>query len=153
MGRKRAVGRAVWDKEGKYKYIVHLLREIRRELNALRVTQRYMVRGLEHEFMFDQEYVEDVACTDEVDRAVIEELHHAGPYGILPRDVASRLKEYELKPWNVTQRIRRMNKKLDRLIGQEAAEKVGKGWALTTFLREAWGSTKEEMTTNALMDT
>jgi hypothetical protein len=31
-----------------------------------------------------------------------------------------------------------MNKKLDHLIGQRAAEKVGKGWALTTFLREAW---------------
>jgi len=110
----------------------------------LKVTQRYMVRGLEHEFLFDQEYVEDVACSDEVDRAIIEELHHAGPYGILPRDVASRLKEYKLKPWNVTQRIRRMNKKLNRLIGQKAAEKVGKGWALTAFLREAWDSTRKE---------
>jgi hypothetical protein len=148
MGRKRDVGRAVWDKEGKYKYIVHLLREIRRELNALKVTQRYMVRGLEHEFLFDQEYVEDMACTDEVDRAIIEELHHAGPYCILPRDVANRLKKYRLKPWNVTQRIRRMNKKLDRLIGQKAAEKRGKGWALTTFLREAWGSTENEMLTS-----
>ena len=38
-----------------------------------------------------------------------------------------------------------MNKKLDRLIGQKAAEKVGNGWALTTFLREAWGSTKEDV--------
>lgn len=37
-----------------------------------------------------------------------------------------------------------MNKKLDRPIGQKAAEKVGKDWALTIFLREAWGSTKEE---------
>jgi hypothetical protein len=26
-----------------------------------------------------------------------------------------------------------MNKKLDRLIGQKAAEKVGKGWAPTSF--------------------
>ena len=67
-------------------------------MNALRVTQRYMVRGLEHEFLFDQVYVEDAACTDEVDRAIIEELHHAGLYGMLPRDVASRLKEYKLKP-------------------------------------------------------
>jgi len=67
MGRKMAVGRAVWDREGKYKYLVHLPREIRRQLNALKVTQRYMVGGLEHEFLFDQEYVEDVACTDEVD--------------------------------------------------------------------------------------
>jgi len=30
-----------------------------------------------------------------------------------------------------------MNEKLDSLIGQKAAEKVGKGWALKTFLREA----------------
>jgi hypothetical protein len=41
-----------------------------------------------------------------------------------------------------------MNKKLDRLIGQKTAEKRGKGWALTTFLREAWSSTKEEISTN-----
>jgi len=55
------------------------------------------------------------------------------------------LRERKLKPWNVTHRIRRMNKKLDSLIGQKAAEKVGKGWALTTFLREAWGSTEVEL--------
>jgi len=36
-----------------------------------------------------------------------------------------------------------MNKNLDRLIGQEAAEKRCKGWALTTFLREAWGLKKQ----------
>jgi len=67
-----------------------------------------------------------VACADEVDRAILDELHHAEPYGMLPRDVASRLKEYKLKPWNVTQRIRRMNKKLDRLIGQKALRKWAK---------------------------
>ncbi|HKZ93950.1 MAG TPA: hypothetical protein VJ249_05150 [Candidatus Bathyarchaeia archaeon] len=38
-----------------------------------------------------------------------------------------------------------MNDKLDKLIGQRVAEKRGKGWALTTFLRQAWGSTKEEV--------
>ena len=57
---------------------MRLLREVRRELNALKVPQRYMVRGLEHEFLFDPEYVEDVACTDDVDRAILEELHYAG---------------------------------------------------------------------------
>ena len=104
-----------------------------------------MVKGLEHEFLFEQEYVEDTACTDDVDLAILEELHYAGPYGILPQDVANRLKEYKLKPWNVTQRIRRMNKKLDSLIGQKTAEKRGKNWALTSFMREAWGSTKDAL--------
>lgn len=50
MDRKRAVDRAVWDKKGKYRYIFSLLREIRLGLNALKGTQRYMVKGLGHEF-------------------------------------------------------------------------------------------------------
>jgi glutathionyl-hydroquinone reductase len=41
--------------------------------------------------------------------------------------------------------IRRSLKKLESLIGQKVAERMGKGWALTTFLREAWGSTEEEI--------
>jgi hypothetical protein len=60
--------------------------------------------------------VEDVACTDEADHATIEELHCAKPYGTLSKDVANRLKECKLKPWNVTQRMRRMNTKPDGLI-------------------------------------
>lgn len=74
-------------------------------------------------------------------------------HSILLKDVAARLLEYGLTPWNVTRRIKRMNDKLDKLIGQKVAEKRGKGWALTTFLREASGSTIEQMTTNALMNT
>jgi hypothetical protein len=35
------------------------------------------------------------------------------------------LKEVPAQAWNVTQRIRRMNKKLDSLIGKKAAEKFG----------------------------
>ena len=38
-----------------------------------------------------------------------------------------------------------MNKKIDSLIGQKAAEKNGMQWALTSFMREAWGSTKGEI--------
>jgi len=63
----------------------------------------------------------------------------------LPKDVAAGLKEYGLTPWSVTRRIIRMNDKLDKLIGQKVAEKRGKGWALTTFQRQAWGTTKEEL--------
>jgi len=38
-----------------------------------------------------------------------------------------------------------MKKKLDDLIGQKASEKRGKGWALTSFMQEAWSSTTEEI--------
>jgi len=59
----------------------------------LKVAQQYMVRGLEHEFFIEQEYVEDMACTNEVDQAMLVELHFAGPYGILTKDVTNRLKK------------------------------------------------------------
>jgi len=63
------------------------------------VTQRYMVRGLEHE------YVEDVACTDEVDQAILVELYHAESSGVLPKDIAYALGEYELNRFQVLRRI------------------------------------------------
>ena len=50
-----------------------------------------------------------------------------------------------MSPWQVTQRLRRINKRLDRSLGQKAAEKRGMQWALTSFMSDAWGSTKEEV--------
>jgi len=79
-----------------YTFDMSLSKDAKENAATLAIIDSCYSGGLEHEFIFDQEYVEGVACTDEVDRAIIEELHHAGPYGILPRDVASRLKEYQL---------------------------------------------------------
>jgi len=60
-----------------------------------------MVEGLEHEFLFEQEYVGDVACKDDVGNAMLEGLHYAGPYGMLPRDVANQLKEEKDKTYYI----------------------------------------------------
>jgi hypothetical protein len=104
-----------------------------------------MIKGLEHEFLFDKEYVQDIACRDEFDRRILEELSHAGMDGLLPRDVSKLLGSRKVTPWNVTQRLRWINKRLERLIGQKAAEKRGMSWALTSFMSDLWGSTKEEL--------
>jgi len=104
-----------------------------------------MIKGLEHEFMFDREYIEDIVCADEIDREILEILKNAGAYGILPRDITHQLEIQKLTPWKITQRIRRINKRLDRIIGQKAAEKHGMQWALTSFIREAWDSAKEDL--------
>jgi len=69
----------------------------------------------------------------------------AGPPGKLPRDIARELADYKLNPWNVTQRIRRMNKRLDRHIAKEVAEKRGLKWALTRWTYHNWGGFKEEI--------
>ena len=137
--------RAEWDKEGKYKYIIRKIGDLHRELEEVKVTLRYITKGLEPSFQFDKGYVEDIACQDEFDRTILEELRGAGVDGLLPRDLANRLGSRSVSPWQVTQRLRRINKRLDRLLGQKAAEKRGMRWALTSFMSDAWGSTKEEV--------
>ena len=132
-------------KKGSYKYLLQLLHGIKREIRELRKAQRYMIQGLEHEFLFDSEYVINIACKDEVDQAILDVLRSAGEAGKLPRDIADDLKLYKLNAWNVTQRIRRMNKRLDRHIAKQVAEKRGLKWALTNWTYENLGAAKEEL--------
>jgi len=104
-----------------------------------------MVRGLEHEFLFEPKYVEDVACADEIDQAILLELYHAGYGGVLPKDIADALNAYELNRFQVLRRIQHMNKLLEEEIAQRVAEKHGHRWALTEFTREAYDKSKEEL--------
>jgi len=143
--RKTGRKRAQWDRKGAYKYLLEHLRWIRRELRETKLTLRFIAKGLGPTLNFDTEYLVDVACSDEVDREILEVLSTASSTGLLPRDVAFQLEKYQLKPWNVTQRIRRMNKKLDARIGKLMAEKRGLCWALTSFAEKSWDATKEEI--------
>ena len=72
-------------KKGSYKYLLQLLHGISREIRELRRTQRYMIQGLEHTFLFDEDYIKTIACNDEIDQAIFDELYMAGP----PRKVIS----------------------------------------------------------------
>jgi len=104
-----------------------------------------MIQGLEHTFLFDDDYIKATACKDEIDQEILDVLYIAGPSGKLPRDVATELAEYKINPWNVTQRIRRMNKRLDRHIPKEVAEKRGLKWALTNWTYHNWDAAQEEI--------
>jgi hypothetical protein len=132
-------------KAGSYKYLLQLLHGIRREIRELRRTQRYLIQGLEHTFLFDDDYVKTIACNDEIDQEILGVLYMAGPPGKLPKDIAIELAEYKINPWNVTQRIRRVNRRLNRHIAKHIAEKRGLKWALTNWAYHNWGATKEEV--------
>ena len=132
-------------KKGSYEYLLQLLHGIRREILDLCQTRRYMIQGLEHTFLFDDDYIRCIACKDEIDQEILDVLYMAGPPGKLPRDIALELSEYKINPWNVTQRIRHMNKRLDQHIAKEVAEKRGLKWALTNWAYSNWGATQEEV--------
>ena len=142
---KTTKSRPIWMKKGGYKYLLELLHSIRRELRDLRNTQRIIAMGMERYFVFDKDYIRRIACFDEVDQAILEVLKDSPASGILPRDIAREIQYYEVTPWQVTLRIRRMNKRLDKQVGRKVAEKRGLYWALTSFAEAASELTKEEL--------
>ena len=144
-GEKTTKSRPMWMKKGSYKYLLELLHSIRRELRDLRNTQRIIAMGMQRYFVFDKDYIRSIACFDEVDQAILEMLKAGPASGILPRDIAREIQYFEVTPWQVTLRIRRMNKRLDKQIGQKVAEKRGLKWALTSFAEAASELTKEEI--------
>ena len=142
---KTRKSRPIWMKKGSYKYLLELLHGIKRDLTDIRNTQRIIAKGMERYFVFDKSYIDDIACRDEVDQAILEMLKASPASGILPRDIAREIQHFEVTPWQVTLRIRRMNKRLVKQIGQKVAEKRGLHWALTSFAETASERTREEI--------
>jgi hypothetical protein len=144
--------RAPWEKEGTYKHLQKVLRRIEGKLDDVRRNQRYITKGLDLAgyLVYDQNYVHEVVCTNEIDVMVLEELYSAGEDGRLPKDIAAALNKHfhsrHYQPWHIRYILRRMNRKLkQQQIGEKVAEKRGMQWALTRFGRKAWGLKREEI--------
>lgn len=93
-----------------------------------------------------KDYLVSVVCRDEVDEALLWCLYTAGGTGISPTHVINdpELSTFKLKPWNITRRIQRMNKRLKKELGKRAAEKHGRKWAMTRFVQSIWGAESRE---------
>jgi len=72
-------------------------------------------------------------------------LREAGPTGALPSKIAYQLRTYGIDRFKVTRHIKAMNQMLQKELGYDAAEKVGHKWALTDFIVDVWGATKEDI--------
>jgi DNA-binding Lrp family transcriptional regulator len=79
---------------------------------------------------------------DEVDEEILELLYQAGNTGMLPRDLAARLTQFGIRRHQVSRRIQRMNKRVEKEIGETIIEKRGWHWSLTSFSFEAWGESE-----------
>jgi len=132
------------EKVGRLKYIIQLEDEQNDRLERIERVLRILVNGLGCFLKFEQPYLEQVICRDDVDLAIVDELLGAGSEGMLPKDIASRLAEYKVTRWHVSRRIVRMNKRLRKEIEQNVAEKHGWKWATTSFINENWDASKEE---------
>ena len=131
------------DKIGRLKYNQQLLKQTLAEVEEVKLMLRTIFAGLKGSFNFEQSLIERIACIDEVDREILRFLYEAGSPGLLPKDLQARLEEFKVTRHQISRRILRMNKRLEKELGEHTAEKRGWHWALTSFALNAWGETEK----------
>jgi hypothetical protein len=96
-------------------------------------------------FVFEKSLIEEAACEDEVDRAILQVLFEAGSPGLLPKDIAAKLTEFKIARHQVTRRIVRMNKRLAKELDSVVVERHGWCWAMTSFGVDAYKASEKDL--------
>ncbi len=133
------------DRVGRLKYNQQLLKQTLAEVGEIKLMLRTIFAGLKDSFNFERSLIERVACGDTVDREILQLLYEAGSPGLLPRELAVRLVSFNVTRHQVSRRVLRMNRRLEKEFGEHVAEKRGHRWALTGFAFESWGRSVGEV--------
>lgn len=144
IGKKR---RSQAEKYGRLRWIEILVERLDGRLDRIEGELRVIRRGFEGAgyLRFSVPMVQRYACVDIVDLRILETLRIAGHPGMFPKDVAGELPQHNLRYYDVSRRIVRMNKRLKAETGEQLFEKRGHKWALTSFAVEVWGATENEV--------
>jgi len=140
----RSKGRSQSEKIGRNKYNQQLLKRALGEIEEVKLMQRTILAGLKGMFHFEKPMIQRIACVDEVDILILEHLYESGNAGLLPKDLAEKLSQFRVKRHQVSRRILRMNKRLEKELGERIVERHGWHWALTSFAFETWGEGEED---------
>jgi hypothetical protein len=83
--------------------------------------------------------IERIACVDEVDQEIIRLFYEAGSPSLLPKDMQAKLERFRVTSQQISRKILKMNKRLEKEFGKQIAEKRGWHWALMSFAYAIWG--------------
>ena len=133
------------DKIGRLKYNQQLLKQTLAEVEEVKLMLRTIFAGLKGSFNFERSLIERVACEDEIDQEILQLLFEAGSFGLLPKDLAKRLEGLKVTRHQVSRRIVRMNKRIEKEFGEHIAEQRGWHWAMTSFARDSFGKTQSDL--------
>ncbi len=112
------------DKVGRLKYNQQLLKQTLSEVAEVKLMLRTIFAGLKGSFNFDQSLIERVACVDEVDCEILQLLYESGRPGLLPKDLQVKLQQFNVTRHQISRRIVRMNKRLEKEFVERVAEKA-----------------------------
>lgn len=133
------------DKVGKLKYLLAKDKKLDRDVAEIKLLLKVIFAGLKDSLHFEKSLIEEAACQDEVDRAILQMLFEAGAPGMLPKDIAAKLIEFNIARHQVTRRIVRMNKRLTKELDSAVVERRGWCWAMTSFGVDAYNATEKDL--------
>jgi hypothetical protein len=125
-------------------YNQQLLKQTLAEVEEVKLMLRTIFAGLKGSFNFEQTLIVRIACEDEIDQEILQSLYEAGSPGMLPNALAQKLERFKITRHQISRRILRMNKRLEKEFGEHAAKKRGWHWAMTSFAFEAWHGNEKD---------
>lgn len=149
--KNRRKKRSAWEKEGRFKYLnrkLQLIREeVRQGFKRVDSRMRVLTNTLAPFMEVDEQYIMSIICQDEADEALLAYLESKGDQGITPTEACRtpELRRYRFKPYHITRRIQRMNKRLKTELGKPVSESYSRRWVLTSFVQRSLTSPKEEL--------
>ena len=133
------------DKVGKLKYLLAKDKKLDRDVAEIKLLLRVIFAGLKDSLHFEKSLIEEAACEDEVDKAILQLLFEAGSPGLLPKDIAAKLAEFKIARHKVTRRIIRMNRRLAKELDSVVVERRGWCWAMTSFGIDAYKVSEKDL--------
>ncbi|MCW4024753.1 MAG: hypothetical protein NWF01_06940 [Candidatus Bathyarchaeota archaeon] len=133
------------DKVGKLKYLLAKDKKLDRDVAEIKLLLKVIFAGLKDTLYFEKSLIEEAACRDEVDKAILQLLFEAGAHGLLPKDIASKLAEFNIVRHQVTRRIVRMSKRLSKELDSKVVERRGWCWAMTSFGVDAYKASEKDL--------
>lgn len=150
MGKPKRRSQA--SKVGKFRYLNRKVDRLTDEIKKLRKDQearfRVLFNALRPIFAeVDSDYIVGIVCEDEGDEALLDYLRGKGNAGITPSEAsaAKELRKFRFKPYHITRKIQRMNRRLRRELGKPIAESYMRRWVLTSFVFRAFGRSKKDL--------
>jgi hypothetical protein len=138
------------DKVGKLKYLLAKDKKLDRDVAEIKLLLRVIFAGLMDSLHFEKSLIEEAACEDEIDKAILQVLFEAGAPGLLPKDIAAKLAEFKIARHQVTRRIVRMNKRLAKELDSAVVERRGWCWAMTSFGVDAYKASEKDLLTEGV---
>jgi hypothetical protein len=133
------------DKVGKLKYLLAKDKKLDRDVAEIKLLLKVIFAGLKDSLHFEKSLIEEAACEDEIDKAILQLLYEAGAPGLLPKDISAKLVEFKIARHQVTRRIVRMNKRLAKELDLAVVERRGWCWAMTSYGVDAYKASEKDL--------